>query len=433
MVYFMKLLSQVKDRCRFISTHVPNDEYVSANSYKDSYIGLATQALIALFIFLIPFPHTTAIRNICIYLSFLLFALNAVRHKKRICINTPLLVPFSLFLCWGIISTVLSNYKLDSSHDLYAHLIFYIVYYYILINTFTEKIHVIILSCIILLSGTIFSSGALLHFYYYLGHSIQIRLGQGLGHLYATNVIGYLLVMSAIFSIRMSIDTKNLFYRYAFILAGIISGYASILTYSRGNYLAFMAAMGILLIRRKKLLVSGIGILLIAVVFIVPSVGNKFVNGVFEDRIVAYFYSLEFIKEHPIAGSGFSTDIYGTENFFHVEEYKAKIPQRYRSVLYVWPPHNMLLFIAVRLGLIGLILFTFILFKSVSMCLNLARHGKNEFTLNWALCLLAALMVILVKGLFEPMFTHFVDTLFYTILAMITILWNLNYSQAQKS
>jgi hypothetical protein len=69
----------------------------------------------------------------------------------------------------------------------------------------------------------------------------------------------------------------------------------------------------------------------------------------------------------------------------------------------------------------------------VSMCLSLARHGENEFILNWALCLVSAFMVILIKGLFEPIFTHFVDTLFYTILAMITILWNLNYRQPQGS
>ena len=164
-----------------------------------------------------------------------------------------------------------------------------------------------------------------------------------------------------------------------------------------------------------------------------PSLQNRIVHAGFKDRLVAYFYSLEFIKEHPIIGSGFAIDTYSTENFSHVEEYRSKIPQRYRSLKYLWPPHNMLLCIAVRLGLIGLMLFIYILFKSVSMCLNLAQYGENRFTLNWALCLLSALTVIFVKGLFGPMFSHFVDILFYTILAMITILWDLNRRQALEA
>ena len=416
---------------KYVNTHIPIVENIKTNGYKNNYIELITQALIIPFIFLTPFPHTTSIRNICIYLSFFFFILNVVYYKKRIYLNTPLLVPLLLFLCWSIISTVFSNHKLDSLHDLYTHLVFYIVYYYVVINTFTERKHLLILSCIIVISGAIFSSGAIFHFYYYLGNSINERLGANLGLLYAINVIGYHLVISTIFSIRMSLDTKKPLYRYVFLLAGIISGCTSMLTGSRGTYLAFVTAMGILLIRRKKLLAGSIAILII-ILLAFPALRNRIIHAGFEDRLPAYFYSLEFFKEHPIIGSGFEIDTYSIENFSHVEEYRSRIPQKYRSSLYLWPPHNMLLCVAVRLGLIGLMLFIYILFKPVSMCLSLTRHGENEFILSWALCLLSAFMVILIKGLFEPIFTHFVDTLFYTILAMITILWNLNYRQPQE-
>lgn len=428
-MYYIRLFSQAIDK--YINTHVPIVENINAGGCKNNYIGLITQILIIPFIFLTPFPHTTTIRNIFIYLSFFFFIFNVVYYKKRIYLNTPLLIPLLLFLCWSIISSVFSNHKLDSLHDLYAHFIFYIVYYYVVINTFTERKHLLILSRIIVMSGAIFSSGAMLHFYYYLGHSIKEQLGINLGLLYAINVIGYLLVISAIFSIRMSLDTKKPFCRYAFILAGIISGCALILTGSRGTYLAFIAAAGILLIRRKKLLVCSIAILIITSLTF-PTLGNRIIHAGFGNRLVAYFYSFEFIKEHPIIGSGFAIDTYSIENLSHVEEYRSRIPEKYRPLEYLWPPHNMLLCVAVRLGPIGLMLFIYILFKPVSMCLSLARYGENEFILNWALCLLSAFMVILIKGLFEPIFTHFVDTLFYTILAMITILWNLNYRQPQE-
>jgi len=388
--------------------------------------------LMGIFIFLNPFPHTTAIKEICFYSSFFIVLILIYFKKIDFSLKSPLTLPFALFVAWVFIGLFFALDKGNSIYDFYAHLLKYLVIYYILINFFNSRKRLICLSWVIILSGAIFSSGAIWHFYYYLGHNIQERLGVTLGHLYATDVIGYLLVMSTIFSIRMFLDAKKPFPRYAFVLAGIISGYASILTGSRGTCLAFIVAIGILLIKRKKMLVCGIAIFITASLALSSS-GNRIIHGIFEDRLVAYFYSLEFIKEHPIIGSGFAIDTYNTENLSNIEGYKSKIPQKCRRITYLWPPHNMLLFIAVRLGLIGLMLFIYILFKPVGMCLNLARYGENEFTLNWALCLLSTLTVILVKGLFEPMFTHFVDILFYTILAMVTILWDLNLRQAPEA
>ena len=395
-------------------------------------LNLSVPILMVIFLFFSPIPHTTSIKEVCFYGSVIIVLILICFKKIDFSLKSPLTLPFALFTAWAFIGLFFALDKGNSLHDFCAHLLKYLVLYYILINSFNSRKRLICLSWVIILSGAIFSSGAIWHFYYYLEHNIQKRLGENLGLLYAINVIGYLLVISTIFSIRMFLDTKKPFPRYAFALTGIISGCASMLTGSRGTWLALIVAIGILLIKRKKILVYGIAIFIIASLAL-PSSGNRIIHGEFKDRLIAYFYSLEFIKEHPIIGSGFAKDTYSTENLSNIEKYKSKIPQRYRSLTYLWPPHNMLLFIAVRLGLIGLMLFIYILFKPVSMCLNLARYEENEFTLNWALCLLSALTVILIKGLFEPMFTHFVDILFYTILAMITILWNLNRRRARET
>ena len=208
------------------------------------FLNLSVPVLMGIFIFLNPFPHTTTIREICFYLSFFIVLLLIYFKKIDFPLKSPLILPFALFTAWVFIGLFFALDKRDSMHDFYAHLLKYLVIYYILIKFFNSRKRLICLSWVIILSGAIFSSGAMLHFYYYLGHNIQTRLGQGLGLLYAINVIGYLLVISAVFSIRMSIDTKKPFCRYALMLSGIISGYASMLDRKQGNFLGLYCGHG---------------------------------------------------------------------------------------------------------------------------------------------------------------------------------------------
>ena len=89
-------------------------------------------------------------------------------------------------------------------------------------------------------------------------------------------------------------------------------------------------------------------------------------------------------------------------------------------------PHNMLLSIAVRLGLVGLVLFLYIIFVFGKMCLKSIKEGKDAFIKSWGYCIGSAFVGFFIIGIFEPCFSHLQETVLFTIFSMIAILWRLN-------
>jgi O-antigen ligase len=161
---------------------------------------------------------------------------------------------------------------------------------------------------------------------------------------------------------------------------------------------------------------------------LISPVKDRFTNyNDYHVRLGLAHYSFEMIKDYPIIGSGFSIDTFKDPKFFNPEEYMARIPEKYRKQPhgFFWP-HNMLLSIGIRVGLVGLALFLYILFVPAKMCWRLIRFGKDESIRSWGFCVSSIFIMFSAKGLFDPIFTHFADTIFYTILAMITILWRIN-------
>ena len=92
--------------------------------------------LMGIFIFFNPFPHTTAIKEICYYLSVFVVTILILSKNIDFTFKTPLLLPFGLFILWSFLSIFFALDKKNSIHDFYSHLIRYVILYYILINFF---------------------------------------------------------------------------------------------------------------------------------------------------------------------------------------------------------------------------------------------------------------------------------------------------------
>jgi O-antigen ligase len=154
---------------------------------------------------------------------------------------------------------------------------------------------------------------------------------------------------------------------------------------------------------------------------------NKLKN---EERIKIWYTYLEIIKDYPISGIGFDMDdMWHDQNFW--EKYSARIPSKFRTIT-KWVPHNILLSITVRLGLIGLGLYLYILFVYIRMSWVVVRHGKDDFIQSWGLCVTAVFVAWFIKGMFEPALSHIPAVINYTIFAMMTILWELNSKSDSK-
>jgi O-antigen ligase len=180
-------------------------------------------------------------------------------------------------------------------------------------------------------------------------------------------------------------------------------------------------------------------------------------------RISIAYISCEIIKDYPIFGTGFGIKTFQNRKVIDPKAYNARLPKKYRMdewaqrfphlkayeeelrknsgtdkespgesgiVEYLFKrPHNMFLIIGVRMGLVGLLFFLYLWFIAGKMCWKTMRHGTNDFLKGWGHCVTAAFVMFLVKGSLDPIFTHLTEVALFTILAIITIVWNLNQAE----
>jgi O-antigen ligase len=114
---------------------------------------------------------------------------------------------------------------------------------------------------------------------------------------------------------------------------------------------------------------------------------------------------------------------YFDENLLN--KYNERVPIKYRQADPLKAPHNLVVDIAVRVGIVGLLFFFYIIFVFGRMSLQIIKSGKDDFTGHWGLCFVATFVAVFIQGLFENTMSGPPAIIFYTIMAMMTILWRL--------
>lgn len=389
------------------------------------FLNLSVPVLMGIFIFFNPFPHTTSIKEFCFYGSVIIVLILICFKKIDFSFKFPLSFPFALFVAWTVIGLSLALDKANSLHDFRAHLLKYLVLYYILINSFNSRKQLVGLSWIIIISATIFSIGEIYYFYFMLGNNFSAKLVTGLTEI-PVNWVGFITITAAIFSLHHIITENNLYVKIISFISLFPLCILSVLTQARSAALALFLSVIILCFKNKKLLITYLGIMLIVIAM--TPLKNRFIHAspITGLRLDINYTTLEIIKDFPIFGIGFGMDTYKNGKHINLEEYNKRVPEKYRQSSILNDPHSMPFSIAVRTGPIGLALFLYILFISFKMCRNCIRHGKDNFIKGWGRCVASVLMVVIVIGIFEPFFSHVPEVIFYTIFAMMTILWKLD-------
>jgi hypothetical protein len=399
-------------------------ERFKANERIFDVLKLSVPSLMGIFVFLNPFPHTTAIKEICFYSSFFIALFLIYLKKIDFSFKSPLTLPFVFFVIWVFIGLFFALDKENSIHDFRAHLLKYLVIYYILINFFNSRKRLIDLSWVIITSATIFSIGEIYYFYFMLGNSLSTKLATGLTEI-PVNWVGYITVTAIIFSLHYIITNNNLQIKIISLISLFPLCALSILTQARSTSLALFLSVIILCFRNKKIFVVCLGIILIAIC--ISPIKNRFINinPITSLRLNIHYTTIEIIKDFPVIGIGFGMETYGNGKQINLNKYNKKTPEKYRGHIYN-DPHSMPFSIAVRTGLVGLALFLYIFFISFKMCLECIRHGRNSFIKNWGRCVVAMLIAVIVIGFFEPFFSHVPEIVFYATFAIMTVLWKLN-------
>jgi O-antigen ligase len=381
--------------------------------------------LLGIFIFFNPFPHTTAIKEISFYLSVVIVVVLVLFKSTEFSFKTPLLVPFGIFVFWSFLSIFWALNVENTIHDFYSHLIRYIIFYFITVNFFNSKERLVCLSWVIIISSTAFSVGGLIYYYLILNNSLSARFASSFTHI-PTNFVGFVTLFAIILTLH-NIFTDNHLYRRVFLFICLFTlSAATLLTQTRSSLVALFIAGGIMLIKNKKSIF--IFTLIFLIIFVATPLRKRFSleNILHNERIPNYYIMFEVIKSYPIMGIGFGNETYGTN--IDLKDYQKKIPPNIKSIPHplLVDPHNMLFSIVVRLGLVGLVLFLYVLFVFGKMCVKSIKEGKDYFIKSWGRCIVSAFVGFFIIGIFEPSFSHLQETVFFTILSMITIVWRLD-------
>jgi len=388
---------------------------------------------LALLIFLNPFQsYVSALTEIFFYTA-LVFALPLLwPPATRPDVSSPLGLPFFFFLLWALASTLWAFDWKNTLHDVYGHLLKLILLYYLLIAFVTRKEHFLALIWTFIISTTLFSLGAIIYTYIISGHPLSFRL-------YLKDVQTNQIAQCCLFGTALALFYFPMARKWrekTTLLICCISNLAAvILTYSRAALLAL--ALGSLFVlfasKFKKHFIIATLVISFASILIFnlsPDQRNRLsLDYISKDgRIIIYATTYEMIKDKPLAGYGYGGEAY-RKNFF---KFNKELPQKLVTQIEYPHPHNVLLDITTKLGVVGLVLFCWILFRVFKMGGELMLKGRDSFGRQWGTCVTASLVTFLTVGSFGNILNRRNAVILYSIMAMITILWKLQRSEGES-
>lgn len=199
------------------------------------------------------------------------------------------------------------------------------------------------------------------------------------------------------------------------LLLGVLATAGIAVTYSRGTALAlYVSVLFMSLYRRNKSISAILIIILLVFPFVMPQKIKDYAKQVHynplifmlnTDRISIYRNTFNMIKHHPLIGVGVNTY---SENY-HIYKLPEPLDAMTNDSMYA---HNHFLQMAGEIGLIGLGLFLWLLFRLFKRLLQIYRGLQDEYLRVVCLSVLACLLAFLVNGLTET-------SLYYSRVAMI--------------
>lgn len=387
-----------------------------------SFLAASIPVILGIFVFLVPFPHTTTIKEICYYLSVSLVVVLFLFRKIQFSFQTPLAFSGIIFVAWCFLGLFFAVNPANSMHDFYAHLLKYLLLYCILINGFSSTKRLSVLSWIIIGSASSFFVWRLYYYYVKLGTPFAERFGASFTEV-TTNLVGIIAVVSIVFSIHNISPAKGWPGRI-FFASCILPALAVIfLAQTRSVLFALVVSLIVVLFGRKKVL-AGV-LLLLGVILSVSPAGGRFTSNMADNlRIKQGLLVWEVVKDYPVTGIGFGMQTFGGD--LDLQRYNARLPERFQGQEILSNPHNMYTDIAVRTGIPGIIFFLGLMLSFFRMLWHLRKNGASDNIVSWVNAIFAAGLSFFLIGFFEPVFSHYPESILCVIFAMGTILWRIN-------
>ena len=318
----------------------------------------------------------------------------------------------------------------NASHDVYAHLIRYLILLYLVVHFFPGEKRLSTLIGIIIVSSTVFALWVMVLFYIVQGFPVSTKLGLLTIDELSSNIIGVLTLFPMILALGWLIRDKTPYGRAAALMCMAILGIATLATMARSALAAMAIALVVmipLLVKNKRTL--GLLTAFLFLALLVMPVRDRFTPTDLMEKIketdrfrIALTY-IEIVKDNPIVGIGFGMEAYGEPSL--LDKYNARLPAQHQQPVPAKAPHNSLIDIAVRTGLVGLAFFLYTIYAFVKMAIGLIRKGSSSYVREWGICLLAAFAALFTQSLFENTLSGPPAIALYVVMGMMTIVWDM--------
>jgi len=393
----------------------------------DKFLHLSLLLFIGVHIFINPFPQLTAIEEISFYGAVFFWAVLRLAKKTAFSFQGPLTIPLLIFTGWTIFGLFFALDQANTLHDIYAHLLKYLLFYFLLTNCFSSFRRFEVLWLLLIFSTLVFAVYLMIYFYIIIGNPLAVKLGYQMPWEIPPNFIGVLTIFALLLSINIY-NFKNMkAYQWLLAIPAGMLAITTLATKTRGAIASLFVALIFLFLHNKKiLLLFCVSLLLLIAVmplkerFSPVDIVTKFQT---DDRIQIWYTFWEMIKDHPVTGIGFGMETYHDEKLLDV--YNQRVPPAYRQAVPLKSPHNFFVDLTVRTGFFGLTIFSLIIWRFFKMAAEIIKRGRNSFARLWAVGLTAAMTAWIIQGLFESIVSGPAAKIFFIILAMMTILWHL--------
>ena len=398
-------------------------------------------------------PIKTLTFSLLVIVGLMLWGFNVLKKEEFKIISNPLNIPILSFVIICVFSLIWSNSPFISLKELPLFLAGPLLYFIIINNIYNEgQINRIIGAVIIV--GALFGIYGILQ---YNGIDFSFWIGNyGRGKVFGLfGNAGYFaeyLILPLPITISLFLVSKNKIIKIL-LLIGILTMTSTIaLTFTRTPYLSLVISFIFMLllfaISREKILfkknkkifiVIFIAIVLIVSLFVIPTSLNEkgtvlstikervslselvseFTSG---RRTAIWKYTIPMIKDYPLLGSGIGSFKYNSlryqAKFFDQGDNRALYPYGVAD-----KTHNEYLQLGAELGIIGLIIFIWLIFAYFNYGLKILKREKNRYKQGIIIGLMGSIMVFLIDSIFWfPLHHSFTSFLFWLCLGLLIVM-----------
>lgn len=434
------------------------------SKHNKSFFTIAIEASIIAMIVLIPtifyprvidifHPIKTFTFSLLVIVGLMLWGFNVLKKEEFKIISNPLNIPVFSFIIICVLSLIWSNNPFVSLKELPLFLAGPLLYFVIVNNIYNEQQINRIIGAVII-TGTLFGIYGILQ---YNGIDFSFWIGNyGRGKVFGLfGNAGYFaeyLILPLPITISLFLVSKNKMIK-GLLLVGILTMATTIaLTFTRTPYLSLVISFIFMLLlfvisqgerlfkeNKKLFIIISLAIIIIIALIVVPNPLNKpgtIISKIKERtsvtqltqsysikrRIATWKFTVLMIKDRPLLGSGIGSFKYNSlryqAKFFDQGDNRALYPYGIAD-----KTHNEYLQLWVELGIIGLIIFIWLIFAYFNYGLKILKREKDRYKQGVIIGLMGSVMAFLIDSIFWfPLHHSFTSFLFWLCLGLLVVM-----------